>query len=121
MTTTGTPPGGAAAARALSRARTAPLTLLAALGALLLAAAPAPAAALAAPSDVSTRGTAPACVTRDVIKQKKTVTIRNGCGKAMHLKLVIDNGPDGQCWTYQNGEAYVWTWKSGSYGKVVTC
>ncbi|CAM5435383.1 hypothetical protein GCM10010329_52530 [Streptomyces spiroverticillatus] len=88
-----------------------------------------PAAATAAPAapagrsaaDVRVQGTAPACVTRDVIKQKKQVTVRNNCGKTMHVKVVINNGPDGGCWTYQHGQGGTWKWKIGSYGKIVTC
>ncbi|MBW5484873.1 hypothetical protein [Streptomyces bambusae] len=82
---------------------------------LLLPASP----AMAAPAGA--QGTAPACVHRDVIKQEKKVTIGNYCGTTMHVKLVINNGPDGQCWSYRNGEAVVWRWSTGSYGKVVTC
>ncbi|MFI6767300.1 hypothetical protein [Streptomyces sp. NPDC050355] len=66
-------------------------------------------------------GTAPACVRRDVIKHEKKVTVGNDCGRAMHLKVVIDWGPDSRCLTYQNGEAWTWHWGRGSYGKVVTC
>ena len=75
----------------------------------------------AAAPKVTVQGTAPACVRRDVIKHKKTVTVGNDCGKAMHLKVVIDNGPDSKCMTYQHGEAWTWHWGMGSYGKVVTC
>ncbi|GAA2621049.1 hypothetical protein [Streptomyces axinellae] len=75
----------------------------------------------AAAPKVTVQGTAPACVRRDVIKHKKTVTVGNDCGKAMHLKVVINNGPDSKCLTYQNGEAWTWHWGMGSYGKVVTC
>ncbi|HZG06527.1 MAG TPA: hypothetical protein VE546_23630 [Streptomyces sp.] len=81
----------------------------------------APAATAASAPAVSPRGTAPSCVSRDVVKQEKKVTIQNNCGKTMHLKLVIKNGPDGECWTYRDGEARLWRWKVGSYGKVVTC
>ncbi|MFE0186688.1 hypothetical protein [Streptomyces sp. NPDC059008] len=66
-------------------------------------------------------GTAPACVRRDVIKHEKKVTVGNDCGRAMHLKVVIDWGPDSRCLTYQHGEAWTWHWGRGSYGKVVTC
>jgi hypothetical protein len=88
---------------------------------------PATTATAAAPSGVSSaaavriQGTAPACVSRDVVKQEKRVTVTNRCGKTMHLKVVIDNGPDLKCWTYQNGQAFLWKWKLGSYGKIVTC
>ncbi|MEU9981775.1 hypothetical protein [Streptomyces sp. NPDC050856] len=84
-------------------------------------AAPAQAAASPARSAAEARGTAPACVSRDVIKHEKTVTVGNNCGQVMHLKVVINSGPDLRCWTYQRGEAWVWKWKTGSYGKVVTC
>ncbi|MFD4634249.1 hypothetical protein ACFVYR_18130 [Streptomyces sp. NPDC058284] len=67
------------------------------------------------------RGTAPACVKRDVIKHKKYVKVTNHCGQAMHLKVVIDWGNDSPCLTYQNNEQWEWTWGRGSYGKVVTC
>ncbi|MEV0278836.1 hypothetical protein AB0I22_20970 [Streptomyces sp. NPDC050610] len=66
-------------------------------------------------------GTAPSCVKRDVIKHKKYVKVTNNCGRAMHLKVVIDWGPDSRCLTYQNGEQWQWHWGRGSYGKVVTC
>ncbi|GAB2581686.1 hypothetical protein GCM10027168_13010 [Streptomyces capparidis] len=79
------------------------------------------AATTAPESAVGPQGIAPACVTRDVVKQEKKVTIKNNCGKTMHVKLVIDNGPDGQCWTYRHGESRLWKWKTGSYDKVVTC
>ncbi|NJQ03475.1 hypothetical protein [Streptomyces zingiberis] len=94
----------------------------AALAGLLSLAAPLAAAQTSTPlSPASAQGTAPACVARDVVKQAKKVTIRNNCGRTMHVKLVIDWGPDGQCWTYRPGEARTWTWSQGSYGKVVTC
>lgn len=67
------------------------------------------------------RGTAPACVTRDVIKHRKYVKVTNHCGHAMHLKVVIDWGSDSPCLTYQNNEQWEWNWRRGSYGKVVTC
>jgi hypothetical protein len=75
----------------------------------------------AAVDKAAVQGTAPACVRRDVIKHKKTVTVGNDCGKAMHLKVVIDHGPDSKCLTYQHGQAWTWRWGMGSYGKVVTC
>ncbi|MFF4606529.1 hypothetical protein ACFY12_27830 [Streptomyces sp. NPDC001339] len=74
-----------------------------------------------ATEDASVLGTAPACVRRDVIKHEKKVTVGNDCGKAMHLKVVIDWGPDSRCLTYQHGEEWTWHWGRGSYGKVVTC
>ncbi|MGA4850774.1 hypothetical protein ACOBQB_32715 [Streptomyces sp. G5(2025)] len=67
------------------------------------------------------RGTAPACVKRDVIKHRKYVKVTNLCGRAMHLKVVIDWGPDSRCLTYQHREQWEWHWGRGSYGKVVTC
>ncbi|MFG2290426.1 hypothetical protein ACGFOU_30655 [Streptomyces sp. NPDC048595] len=100
-------------------------------GGLALPAGPAMAAsAPAGPGDRATAeategagilGTAPACVRRDVIKHEKKVTVGNDCGHAMHLKVVINWGPDSQCLTYQNGQAWTWHWGMGSYGKVVTC
>lgn len=67
------------------------------------------------------RGTAPACVRRDVVKHRKYVKVTNNCAEAMHLKVVIDLGSDSRCLTYQPGEQWEWTWGRGSYGKVVTC
>ncbi|MFF0745224.1 hypothetical protein ACFYVL_32980 [Streptomyces sp. NPDC004111] len=92
-------------------------------GGLALPVTTATAVTTAAPAaqNIAVRGTAPACVARDVIKQKKQVTVTNNCNQVMHVKLVINNGPDGQCWTYQRGDARLWTWKLGSYGKIVTC
>ncbi|MFG3257584.1 hypothetical protein [Streptomyces sp. NPDC048172] len=75
----------------------------------------------AAASKAAVMGTAPACVRRDVIKHEKKVTVGNDCGRAMHLKVVIDRGPDSRCLTYQHGQAWTWHWRLGSYGKVVTC
>ncbi|MEV0263768.1 hypothetical protein AB0I49_20840 [Streptomyces sp. NPDC050617] len=90
--------------------------------ALAPAASAAPAASTAsAASAINIAGTAPSCVRRDVIKHKKYVKVTNGCGRAMHLKVVIDWGPDSRCLTYQNGEQWQWHWGRGSYGKVVTC
>ncbi|NBM16314.1 hypothetical protein [Streptomyces sp. GC420] len=66
-------------------------------------------------------GTAPACVQRDVIKHEKYVKVTNNCGRVMHLKVVIDGGPDSGCYTYQPGYSWEWNWGLGSYGKVVTC
>jgi hypothetical protein len=74
-----------------------------------------------APAVSAIAGTAPSCVTRDVIKHKKYVKVTNNCGRAMHLKVVIDWGPDSSCLTYQHGEQWEWNWGRGSYGKVVTC
>ncbi|MFE0172720.1 hypothetical protein ACFWZ2_10425 [Streptomyces sp. NPDC059002] len=73
----------------------------------------------AAPAAI--RGTAPDCVKRDVIKHRKYVKVTNLCGRAMHLKVVIDWGSDSPCLTYQHGEQWEWNWGRGSYGKVVTC
>ncbi|MBM7169288.1 hypothetical protein JQK87_12840 [Streptomyces sp. G44] len=67
------------------------------------------------------RGTAPACVKRDVVKHRKYVKVTNLCGRAMHLKVVIDWGPDSRCLTYQHKQQWEWNWGRGSYGKVVTC
>jgi hypothetical protein len=89
------------------------------LGAGLVTASPAAAAPTA--STVSKRGTAPACVKRDVIKHRKYVKVTNTCNEAMHLKVVIDWGNDSPCLTYQPGEQWEWNWGRGSYGKVVTC
>jgi len=95
--------------------RTAVLIAATALASLLGA----PAGAHASPVQVTE--TAPACVTRDVIKHEKYVKVTNGCDRAMHLKVVIDNGPDSDCLTYQQGYQWEWNWGRGSYGKVVTC
>jgi hypothetical protein len=73
------------------------------------------------PASAVIAGTAPACVTRDVIKHEKYVKVKNNCGRAMHLKVVIDWGPDSRCLTYQHGQQWEWRWSRGSYGKVVTC
>ncbi|MFJ2645769.1 hypothetical protein ACIO1C_03350 [Streptomyces sp. NPDC087420] len=72
-------------------------------------------------SEAQLRGTAPACVTRDVVKHRKYVKVTNKCDETMHLKVVIDLGSDSPCLTYQPGEQWEWTWGRGSYGKVVTC
>lgn len=66
-------------------------------------------------------GTAPACVAREVVKQDKTAWTTNNCGRNMHIKLVIKNGPDKQCWTTRPGETLKWTWKVGSYGRIAVC
>ncbi|MFK4067386.1 hypothetical protein [Streptomyces sp. NPDC029674] len=88
-----------------------------------LATIPAATAAPAAPAtaEASFRGTAPSCVKRDVIKHRKYVKVTNRCGRAMHLKVVIDWGNDSPCLTYQPNEQWEWNWGRGSYGKVVTC
>ncbi|WP_327232819.1 hypothetical protein OG349_01540 [Streptomyces sp. NBC_01317] len=93
------------------------LTLLVAAFATILTVAPAAAHA----SEAQLRGTAPACVKRDVIKHRKYVKVTNSCTETMHLKVVIDLGSDSPCLTYQPGEQWEWTWGRGSYGKVVTC
>ncbi|MFC4467936.1 hypothetical protein ACFPH6_25960 [Streptomyces xiangluensis] len=77
--------------------------------------------AMAPTATAAEAGTAPACVKRDVIKHDKYVKVTNTCGQAMHLKVVIDRGPDSPCLTYQHGEQWEWNWGLGSYGKVVTC
>lgn len=66
-------------------------------------------------------GTAPACVAREVVKQDKTAWTTNNCGKNMHIKLVINNGPDAQCRTTFPGETVTWKWKVGSYGRIAVC
>ncbi|MCA6091149.1 hypothetical protein LE181_03055 [Streptomyces sp. SCA3-4] len=81
----------------------------------------APPATAAEPAGVKVTGTAPACVKRDVIKHEKYVKVTNNCQEAMHLKVVIDWGPDSRCLTYQPGYQWEWHWGRGSYGKVVTC
>ncbi|MFF1925854.1 hypothetical protein ACFVW8_35465 [Streptomyces sp. NPDC058221] len=65
--------------------------------------------------------TAPACVAREVVKQDKTAWTTNNCGRNMHIKLVIDHGPDQRCWTTFPGETLKWTWKMGSYGRIAVC
>ncbi|MGX1884974.1 hypothetical protein [Streptomyces sp. NPDC055287] len=93
------------------------------IAALLAATALAPVltAAPAHGSEPRVMGTAPSCVKRDVIKHDKYVKVTNTCGEAMHLKVVIDWGPDSRCLTYQPGQQWEWNWGRGSYGKVVTC
>ncbi|MGW7055575.1 hypothetical protein [Streptomyces sp. NPDC054887] len=93
------------------------------IAALLAATAIAPVltAAPAHSSQVQVMGTAPSCVKRDVIKHQKYVKVTNTCNEAMHLKVVIDWGPDSRCLTYQPGHQWEWNWSRGSYGKVVTC
>ncbi len=81
----------------------------------------APTTSATAASAPALRGTAPACVKRDVVKHRKYVKVTNLCGRAMHLKVVIDWGPDSRCLTYQHKQQWEWTWGRGSYGKVVTC
>ncbi|MFE7710002.1 hypothetical protein ACFU6I_30385 [Streptomyces sp. NPDC057486] len=66
-------------------------------------------------------GTAPACIAREVVKQKKTAWTTNNCGKNMHIQLVINNGPDKQCWTTFPGETLEWKWEVGSYGRIAVC
>ncbi|MCC3650129.1 hypothetical protein LIX60_01160 [Streptomyces sp. S07_1.15] len=96
-------------------------------GGLALPAAPAVAAPagtaerMAPAAAVDTRGTAPACVRRDVVKHRKKVTVTNTCGRTMHVKVVIKRGRDLPCLTYQHGETWTGHWRIGSYGKVVTC
>ncbi len=77
--------------------------------------------AMAPTATAAEAGTAPACVKRDVIKHEKYVKVTNTCGRAMHLKVVIDWGSDSPCLTYQHGQQWEWNWGRGSYGKVVTC
>ncbi|MGP3683431.1 hypothetical protein ACTVZO_01750 [Streptomyces sp. IBSNAI002] len=76
---------------------------------------------LVTPVSAHAANTAPACVKRDVVKHQKYVKVTNTCDQAMHLKVVIDRGPDSRCLTYQKGEQWEWNWGRGSYGKVVTC
>ncbi|MBQ0987958.1 hypothetical protein KBZ10_26255 [Streptomyces sp. F63] len=86
------------------------------------AAAPAGTAERTAPASAQdARGTAPACVRRDVVKHRKKVTVTNTCGRTMHVKVVIHRGRDLPCLTYQHGETWTGHWRFGSYGKVVTC
>ncbi|MEV7195875.1 hypothetical protein AB0N81_29315 [Streptomyces sp. NPDC093510] len=82
---------------------------------------PAPGSVPGTASASALRGTAPVCVKRDVIKHRKYVKVTNHCGRAMHLKVVIDWGNDSPCLTYQHNEQWEWNWGRGSYGKVVTC
>lgn len=82
---------------------------------------PAASTPAASTTTASLRGTAPACVKRDVIKHRKYVKVTNHCGRAMHLKVVIDWGNDSPCLTYQPNQQWEWNWGRGSYGKVVTC
>ncbi|MEV0255926.1 hypothetical protein AB0H82_16890 [Streptomyces sp. NPDC050732] len=103
--------------RLAGTATTTAITAFALLGT-VLATAP---AASATPKAPSLRGTAPACVKRDVIKHRKYVKVTNHCGRAMHLKVVIDWGDDSPCLTYQPNQQWEWNWGRGSYGKVVTC
>ncbi|WP_406415902.1 hypothetical protein OH809_40975 [Streptomyces sp. NBC_00873] len=39
----------------------------------------------------------------------------------MHIQLVINNGPQVQCWTTFPGEPLEWKWKVGSYGRIAAC
>ncbi|NGO42756.1 hypothetical protein [Streptomyces ureilyticus] len=77
--------------------------------------------AMAPTATAAEAGTAPACVKRDVIKHEKYVKVTNNCGQTMHLKVVINGGPDFRCYTYQPGYEWDGNWRVGSYGKVVTC
>ncbi|WP_328772508.1 hypothetical protein [Streptomyces sp. NBC_00286] len=77
--------------------------------------------AMAPTATAAEAGTAPACIKRDVVKHQKYVTVTNNCGRTMHLKVVINNGPDKGCYTYQPSQYSRQSWSIGSYGKVVTC
>jgi hypothetical protein len=80
------------------------------------------AATLTAAGQAAAAGdTAPACIAREVVKQNKTAWTTNNCGKNMHIQLVINNGPDKQCWTTFPGETLEWKWKAGSYGRIAVC
>ncbi|WLQ44993.1 hypothetical protein P8A22_36920 [Streptomyces laculatispora] len=64
---------------------------------------------------------APAGGAREAVKQDRTAWTANNCGRNMHIKPAIDNGPDRQCWTTFPGETLKWTWKVGSYGRIAVC
>ncbi|MCC5037256.1 hypothetical protein DMH02_029795 [Streptomyces sp. WAC 00631] len=113
---------GTARRRLALTAATAALAGGLALPAAPAAAAPAGTAERMAPAAAAdARGTAPACVRRDVVKHRKKVTVTNTCGRTMHVKVVINRGRDLRCLTYRHGQTWTGHWRIGSYGKVVTC
>ncbi|NUO98475.1 MAG: beta-Ig-H3/fasciclin [Nonomuraea sp.] len=82
-------------------------------GVLLGGAAPAAAAA----------GTAPSCIARIADEQPHglIVWVRNGCGKTMRVKVIMDWARDTPCTTLANGASREWTYTIGSYNRTVLC
>ncbi|MEV0632418.1 hypothetical protein [Nonomuraea wenchangensis] len=69
------------------------------------------------------RGTAPSCVARIADEQPHglIVWVRNGCGKTMRVKVIMDWARDTDCVTLLDGRSREWTYKTGSYNRTVTC
>ncbi|MEU6730030.1 hypothetical protein ABZ917_40525 [Nonomuraea wenchangensis] len=77
----------------------------------------------AVPSAAAAGGTAPSCVARIADEQPHglIVWVRNGCGKTMRVKVIMDWARDTDCVTLADGRSREWTYKTGSYNRTVTC
>ncbi|MFG1836926.1 hypothetical protein [Micromonospora sp. NPDC049175] len=87
-----------------------------------------PLAVAAEPAFADTPGaTAPACVARPVTERGTeagtvyTVHLRNNCSDNKRVKVVVDWGPDSNCYSLASGQAVDHSFALGSYGKTVIC
>lgn len=71
--------------------------------------------------DVGIQATAPACVDR-FLESPRLLHINNVCGRKVWLKVIVNNGPDSDCFSMFNEQITLvsWVWP-GTYGGLVTC
>jgi hypothetical protein len=91
------------------------------IGGVLLASAPALAATSATPHATASGGTAPACIERSVSNADGYATLTNLCGKTMTVKVIINNGPDSDCFSIPNNRSRTFYYLIGGYDRTVVC
>lgn len=90
-----------------------------ALGSLAIPAQAAPTAA----SAPAAGGTAPACIKRDVsyTDQGFWVYLENTCARAMSIQVIVNDGPDGPCFSLGRGYTAAPFFYEGRYARTAVC
>ncbi|MFC7898187.1 hypothetical protein [Streptomyces sp. NPDC057381] len=47
--------------------------------------------------------------------------VKNGCGKTMKVKVIVNNDYDSSCTTLRAGQYFTHSWTWGNYERTVTC
>jgi Alpha amylase inhibitor len=77
--------------------------------------------AQAAESETGTLAAPPSCVQVYGPPAVKSALVRNTCSTTQRVKVVINNGPDSDCYVLSPGEEELYEWWFGSYDGLRTC
>jgi hypothetical protein len=68
-------------------------------------------------------GTAPACIKREVAStdQGFWVYLENTCTRAMAIQVIVNNGPDGPCFSLGKGYTAAPFFYEGTYARTAVC